>query len=65
MFLKKCQNLFIQMSGTLFTRFHNTFLMEAVKIDCHVVSLSQTGSGAKLHMSVLDTFTIITNHLVE
>ena len=62
--LKIFQNLFVQMFDLIFTanqNFHNTFPMEK---PYKYSVLSQTCDGAKLYMSVVDTFAVTNNHLV-
>ena len=65
--LKTFQNLVIQMFDIIFManqNFHNTFPMEKpYKYSVHY-SLSRTCNGAKLYVSVVDTFAVTNNHLV-
>ena len=65
--LKVFQNLFVQMFGIVFTanqNFHNTFPTgNPYKCSVHY-SPSQTCNGAKLYVSVVDTFAVANNHLV-
>ena len=65
--LKIFQNLVVQMLDIIFTvnqNFHNTFPMGSHISTVSITALSRTCNGAKLYVSIVDTFAVTNNHLV-
>ena len=64
--LKIFQNLFVQMFDIIrpIKIFTNTFPMGSHISTVSITALSRTCDGAKLYVSVVDTFAVTNNHLV-
>ena len=65
--LKIFQNLFVQMFAIIFManqNFQINFLWGSHISTVSITALSRTCNGAKLYVSVVDTFAVTNNHLV-
>ena len=62
--LKIIQNPFIQMSDIANQKFTIHLLWGSHESTVSITSLSRTCDGAKLYVSVINTFAVTTNHLV-